>query len=79
MGMNIIIEIESEQPDFIIYKFGINSNEMNTLRINKNTLEFERLDSINDSWNYIFFKAGSFIKKQFLQNGVFPIKITCAS
>ena len=79
MGMSILIEIESEHPDFIIYKFGIDSSGMSKLKINKNTLEFEKLDSTSDSWNYIYFKVGAFIKKQYMENGVFPIRITCAS
>ena len=79
MGMSILIHKESEDTDYIVYKFGLDSKDINKLRINKKTLEFEKVDSVEEAWNYIFFKAGSYIKKQYLEKGAFPDSITCSS
>lgn len=79
MGMSILIQKEFEDNDYVVYKFGLDSKDVNRLKINKNTLNFEKVHSAEDSWNYIYFKAGSYIKKHYQQKGVFPDSITCAS
>jgi hypothetical protein len=79
MGMNILIQKESEDDEYVFYKFGLDSNENNKLKINKITLEFEKVGTSNDTLNYVFFKAGAYIKRQYEEKGIFPENTTCAS
>lgn len=79
MGMNILIKKVSEDDEYIEYNYGLDSDDVNKLRINKKTLEFEKVETSSDNWNYVYFKAGTYIKRQYEEKGVFPEIITCAS
>ena len=80
MGISILIEKYFEDEKYVVYKYGLSKESMEKLRINKKTLELTNfVEDSEITWNYGYFKAGSFIIKDYQQKGEFPDKVTCAS